>query len=331
MTFTFPWALIALAIIPVLVLTYRSAWRRARRGRESLARTGLRPVGAAADASRWRHVAPALLLAAIASSIIAAAAPAATMTTSRPEGTVILAFDVSNSMRAEDLEPNRLTAAKVAAQAFVAKQPASIRVGLVAFSGTGVVTQPPSDDPATVSQAIDRMSIRGGTSLGQGIYAALQAISGGKLQVDPKVLREDPDSIDIGYYPSARIVLLSDGQDQSQIDPLALARLASVAGVRIDTVGLGTAEGTTVEVNGVTQQTSLDAERLTAIADAADGTYHAAPDAATLTQVYEGITLTDTPRTELTGLAPYFMIAALVLAGAAAALSLMRTGRVISA
>ena len=327
MSFSIPWALLALLILPVLVLTYRAQWAQARRGREALARTGLRAVGPDGN-GRPRHVAPGLLLASLGLLILASAGPLATLTTTRAEGTVILAFDVSNSMRAKDVEPDRLTAAKSAAKAFVAKQPRSIRI--VAFSDTGIVTQPPSDDPATVSQAIDTMSPRGGTSLGQGIYAALQAITEGTLDVDPKVLEEDPDSIDIGFYGSASIIVLSDGQDESRVDPLAMARLASVAGVRIETVGIGSPQGTEVTVNGVTQQTALDAAGLSAIAQAANGTYHAANDAAELAAVYDSIELTDTPRTELTGLAPYFMIAAALLGAAAMALSIVRTGRVIA-
>ncbi|GAA1782582.1 MAG: VWA domain-containing protein [Actinobacteria bacterium] len=330
MTFGIPWALLALLVLPVLVWVYRSAWRRARAGRESLARTGLRPAGDAAS-GRGQHGAPALLLASLALLIVASAAPASTLTITKPEGTVMLAFDVSNSMLAEDVKPHRLTAAKAAAKAFIAKQPASVRIGLVAFSDTGIVTQPPSDDPVMVSQAVDRMTARGGTSLGSGIFAALQAISGGKLQADPETLAKDPDSIDIGYYGSGRIVLLSDGQDSSRVDPLAMARLASVAGVRIDTVGLGTAQGASVTINGVTQQTQLDSRRLTDIADATNGAYHEASDAAGLTAIYQNIKLTDTSRRELTGLAPYFMIAGLLLAAAAAGVSLARTGRVISA
>ena len=329
MSFSIPWALLALLILPVLVLTYRAQWVQARRGREALARTGLRAVRPDGN-GRPRHVAPGLLLASLGLLILASAGPLATLTTTRAEGTVILAFDVSNSMRAKDVEPDRLTAAKSAAKAFVAKQPRSIRIGVVAFSDTGIVTQPPSDDPATVSQAIDTMSPRGGTSLGQGIYAALQAITEGTLDVDPKVLEEDPDSIDIGFYGSASIIVLSDGQDESRVDPLAMARLASVAGVRIETVGIGSSQGTEVTVNGVTQQTALDAAGLSAIAQAANGTYHAANDAAELAAVYDSIELTDTPRTELTGLAPYFMIAAALLGAAAMALSIVRTGRVIA-
>lgn len=329
MTFEIPLALCALIVLPLLVLTYRSQWGRARRGREALARTGLRQVGSV-ETSRWRHVAPGLLLASLGTLIVAAAAPASVLTITKPEGTVILAFDVSNSMRAEDLEPDRLTAAKTAAKAFVAKQPSSVRIGLVAFSDTGIVTQQPSDDPATVSQAIDRMAPNGGTSLGQGIFAALQAITDGRLRADPEKLAEDPESIDIGYHGEASIILLSDGQDQSDVDPLAMARLASVAGVRIDTVGLGSTEGTEVTVNGVTQQTALDAAVLTEIAKTADGVYHPAQDAAALTEVYDSIELVDKPRRELTGLAPYFMIAAALLAAAAMGLSLVRSGRVIA-
>lgn len=329
MTFSIPWALCALLTLPLFFLGYRRVLRRAEREREALARTGLTVL--APRTTRWRHLAPILLVSALALLIVAAAAPKATLETPRREGTVILAFDVSNSMRAEDLAPTRLAAAQAAAKAFVANQPASIKVGVVAFSDTGITTQPPTDDPLQVEAAIDRLSPHGGTSLGQGIYASLKAISGGKLDVNEKTLREDPDSIDIGYFGAAAIVLLSDGQGDAELDPLAMARLASVAGVRIDTVGLGSPDGTSVTVDGVTQQTALDEGVLRSIAEAASGSYHPATDAAALKSVYSAIDLKWTVVRELTGLAPYLTLAAIVAAAAAMVVSIARTGRVISA
>lgn len=329
MTFSLPWALLALLILPLLVHAYRRALARSAREQEALRRTGLAPV--ARPVSRRRHIAPGLLLGALALLIIGAAGPKATLETPRREGTVILAFDVSNSMRAEDLAPNRLSAAKAAAKAFVAKQPATIKIGVVAFSDTALITQQPTDDPLQATAAIDRLGSHGGTSLGQGIYASLQAISGGKLKVDEKRLRTDPDSIDIGYYGASAIILLSDGQSDTELDPLAMAHLASVAGVRIDTVGLGSPEGASVTVDGVTQQTALDAAALQAIADAANGTYHPAVDAAALTSVYSSIDLKWTAVRELTGLAPYCALLALLAAVGAMAVSIVRTGRVIAA
>jgi Ca-activated chloride channel family protein len=329
MTFSVPWALAALLALPLLVIAYRRALGRAARDQEALRRTGLVPV--TRSVSRWQHVAPSLLLGALTLLIIGAAGPRATLETPRREGTVILAFDVSNSMQAEDLAPNRLAAAKVAAKAFVAKQPATIKIGVVAFSDTALITQQPTDDPLQVDAAINRLTSHGGTSLGQGIYASLQAISGGKLNVDDKRLKNDPDSIDIGYFGASAIILLSDGQSDAQLDPLAMARLASVAGVRIDSVGLGSPEGASVTVDGVTQQTALDSAALQAIADAANGRYYSAVDSDALSAVYSSIDLKWTSVREVTGLAPYFALLAILAAATAMIVSIVRTGRVIAA
>jgi Ca-activated chloride channel family protein len=121
----------------------------------------------------------------------------------RIEGTVILAFDVSNSMAADDLEPTRIEAAKAAARAFVENQPPTILIGVVAFSNGGLVVQQPTNDQAAVLATIDRLSPQGGTSLGQGIFTSLNAIAGEAIAIDPSALEEDIQSIDVGHYPSA--------------------------------------------------------------------------------------------------------------------------------
>ena len=188
MTFTYPWALLALLVIPVLIWRYRALIRADQERRDALARTGLVPAAAGATGTgragrRGRHLVPACLLATLALLILAAAGPAATLTQVHREGTVILAFDTSNSMRATDLQPDRLAAAKAAAYRFIDAQPRNIRIGVVAFSDTGNVTQSPIDDPRLVKSAVDRLGAHGGTSLGQGLFTSLMAIAGGKLAV----------------------------------------------------------------------------------------------------------------------------------------------------
>ena len=329
MTFSYPWALLALLVLPVLVWRYQALLAAERRRRAALAATGLVLTDPRAR-RRGRALVPALLLAALTALIAAAAGPTATLTQLHREGTVILAFDTSNSMSATDLSPSRLAAAKTAAKEFVARQPRGIRLGVVAFSDTGNVTAAPTDDQAVVTAAIDRLTSHGGTSLGQGIFASLKAIAGGKLAVDPDQLTTNPDGVDIGYYGSARIVLLSDGQNTGELDPAAMARLASVAGVRIATIGLGDPAGTPVTIGGVSQRTALDEPALTAIADATDGTYQRAGTAAQLRDVYAGLTLNLVSRREPTELAPYMTLLALLILGAGVGISLIRTGRVVS-
>lgn len=329
MTLTYPWALLALLVLPVVVWRYRALLEAQRRHREALARTGL-VLARSGTVGRGRLVAPVLLLAALAALVVAAAGPVATLTQVHREGTVILAFDTSNSMSATDVAPSRLAAAKKAAARFIATQPRGIRMGVVAFSDTGTVTQTPTDDPAPVTAAVERLSAHGGTSLGQGIFASLKAIAGGKLQVDPEQLAANPDAVDIGYYGSARIVLLSDGQDTGNLDPMAMARLASVAGVRIETIGLGDPAGTTVTIDGVSQRTALDEPALTQIARASDGSYQRAATAEELGDVYAGLDLELVARREPTELAPYVTLLALLILVAGVGISLVRTGRVMS-
>lgn len=336
MTFTYPWALLALLVIPVLIWRYRALLRADHERREALARSGLVPAaagttGATRSARRGRHLVPACLLATLALLILAAAGPAATLTQVHREGTVILAFDTSNSMRATDLRPDRLAAAKAAAYRFIDAQPRNIRIGVVAFSDTGNVTQSPTDDPRLVKSAVDRLGAHGGTSLGQGLFTALKAIAGGKLTVDPEQLASDPDSVDIGYYGSARVVLLSDGQDTGTLDPQAMARLASVAGVKVSTVGLGDPGGTTVTIDGVAQHTALDEASLRGIAETTDGTYARATSAGDLGDIYAGMKLDFVSRRESTELAPYMTLLSLLILGLGVTVSVVRTGRVVSA
>ena len=179
------------------------------------------------------------------------------------EGTVILAFDVSNSMKAKDLEPTRIEAAKSAARAFVERQPRSIKIGVVAFGDSAVTVLRPSNDKDEVLAAINRLSVSGGTSLGQGLYTSLSAIAGKPLTIDESALESDSGRpVNIGYFGSSAIVLLSDGENTSRPDPLKLADVASTAGVHVHTIGVGTEKGTVVEIDGFSVATALDADML---------------------------------------------------------------------
>lgn len=330
MSFATPWALTGALLIPALVWWYLRLRADQERREEALARTGLVPITASGRRATPSQVTPILFLLALLALLVGTAGPSATVTEARREGVVILAFDVSNSMRAEDLAPSRMAAAQQAARGFVEKQPRSVRIGVVAFSDTGVVTQMPTDQPADVIAAIDRLSTRGGTSLGQGIYASLQGISGGRLKLTEKQLTGDLDQLDIGYFGAAAVVLLSDGENTVGPDPLAVARLASVAGVKIETVGLGSPAGKTVTIDGISQTTHLDEAMLAAIADTSDGTYHRADDAAGLASIYSSIDLQVTRRREPTEITSYFTVVGLALLLAGALAAVLRTGRVLA-
>jgi Ca-activated chloride channel family protein len=348
MTFTWPWALLALVAVPVLWLALRRL-RRARTARqEALARQGL----VLADSGRGgRHLGllgPSLVLTALALLVVALARPVAAVAEPRREGTVILAFDVSTSMAATDLQPTRLAVAQAAARRFVEQQPASVRVGVVAFGATGVVAQRPTTDRTDVVAAIDRLRPEGQTSLGGGLLAALGAIAG-----HPVALPTDPagspggsarvrggvsgggagggsqPETSLGYYGGTAIVLLTDGEDTGGPDPLGAADLASTAGVRVDPVGLGTPQGTVLQIDGFAVATALDEQALRRIATITGGTYRSANDAASLAAVYDSIELAWHVRVvphEVTYLVAD-LAALLLLAGVGT--SVAREGRVI--
>src|SRR5205085_7892776 len=188
--------------------------------------------------------------------------PAAPVSTPRREGTVILAFDVSNSMRADDIKPTRIEEAKAAGRAFVNRQPATVRIGVVAFGDGAVVVQSPTNARTDVIAAINRLSVGGGTALGKGMIASLSAIAGKPITIDEDALASDAGQVDIGYFGSATIVLLTDGENISQPDPVSVAEVASVAGVHVHTVGIGSDAGTVVRIDGFNVATALDRDLL---------------------------------------------------------------------
>src|SRR3954453_15050652 len=181
LSLTWPWALAGLLVVPVLVVGYRRVLRAQEARRAALAADGL--VIPPPARSRWRHLGPALLIAALAGLGVSLTRPVASVAEPHREGTVVLAFDVSNSMAATDVKPSRLEAAKAAGRPFVEKQPASVRIAVVAFGGTGLVTQRPTLDRAAVLAAVARLRPGGDTSLSDGILGGLSAIVGRPVKV----------------------------------------------------------------------------------------------------------------------------------------------------
>jgi Ca-activated chloride channel family protein len=329
MTFTWPAALAALALVPAAVAGYLAILAGRARRRASLAGRSLVLTAGSTQRSWKRHVPAGFLLAALTLLLVSIARPQVDIGIPRREGTVILAFDVSNSMLATDLQPSRLDAAKEAARRFVERQPPSIRIGVVAFGDGGLAAQSPTHTQADVLAAIDRLSPQGGTSLGQGIFASLNEIAGEPLALDEDQLQGDLDSVRIGYYGNAVIVLLSDGEQTAEADPLALAELASVAGVRIHAIGVGSPAGTVIEVDGFSTATALDEATLTAIADVTDGRYYPAADAVALREIYDTIDLQFTTAREPTEVTSLLTAAAAGLLVVGGALSLWWFGRVL--
>jgi len=297
-----------------------------RRRAAALTASGFAPVKSR-RASVRRHLPYALLLAAVPILITGLARPAAELKVPRVAGTVLLAFDVSNSMKATDVAPSRLAAAQEAAAGFVDDQPGSVDVGVVVFGEQALLTQAPTEDHGAALAAIKRATASGGTSLGQAILVALGTITG-----KPVALPADgaaPDTKALGYWPSATIVVFSDGQDTGGPDAGAAAELAAAAGVRIQTVGVGTQKGGTVEVDGYQLATSLDEAELTGIAQVTGGAYHQAGDAASLAATTKSIDLRLTTKKEPVELTAPFAAAALLLLALGAFLGTRWHGRFI--
>lgn len=329
MSFALPVMLGLLVLVPVLVVLYLQLLRRRAVRAAELAKQGFVPNAAALKLRRRRHVPFAFFLAALTLMLIALARPQASVSLPRREGTVILAFDVSNSMKATDIKPTRMEAAKAAAKGFVEKQPSSIQIGVVAFSDGALITRPPTKDKAAVLDAIKRLTPAGGTSLGQGMFMSLNAIAGKPIPITEDDLAREVEELDIGYFGSAAVVMLSDGENTSRLDPKKVAELASVAGVKVYPIGLGSAEGTVVDIDGFQIATALDEELLTEIAEVSDGTYYQAADETALAEVYNKIDLrleSVSEKREITGL---FTGASAVLLVIGAGLSLFWLGRMV--
>jgi len=335
MSFIWTPLLYLLLIVPLLLWLY---FRAQRQRRDLAARYG--SMGVVNDAAKKsvgtrRHIPVFVFLFAITILITSIARPQAEVSLPRLEGTVILTFDVSGSMAADDLKPTRMEAAKAAATEFVNKQPSNVLIGVVAFSDGGLSVQPPTNDKAQTLETIYRLVPRRGTSLGNGILVSLNTIvvSAG----DPPFLNAtspsapsplEPDSAIQGWYPSAVIVLLSDGENNQNPDPAAAADLAADLGIRIYTIGIGSTEGATLEAEGFTVFTQLNEELLQSISANTGGQYYKAANEADLARIYRDLEPKLSLKTENIEVTSLFAGAGLLLFLVAGALSLLWFGRV---
>jgi Ca-activated chloride channel family protein len=329
MMFAATWWLLGLCVLPVVAVAYAAALSRRRRRSGVLAAEGLIVTGTDAE-RRWRrHLPFALVMLALTLLVFAAARPTATIMTIRRQATVVVAIDVSNSMAAEDAVPSRIDVAKKAASAFVKDQPSTVRIGVVGFGSTPVIVQRPTFDHAADLTAIRDLTLGGGTSVSAGILSALDAIAGKTLKINTTALGEDNSGdIDIGYFGGATIVLISDGENTSQVDPVTMARLASTAGVRIQTLGVGTATGTTVKIDGFSVATAADPATLERVASVTNGAYRhasklAAADAARSIKLHFAVA------SEHTEISALFALGAAIVLVLAALSSLAWSGRVL--
>lgn len=352
-TFQWPELLWALLGLPLLAVLY--VWLLRRRKRATLRYASLSLIKEAGQGAAWRrHVPPVLFLLALAAMFVALARPQAVMSLPSQQQTVILAMDVSGSMRADDVLPTRLEAAQAAARAFVADQPANTRIGVVAFAATAQLVQPPTRNREDVVAAIDRFQLQRGTGIGNGLVVALatlfpevdldiEALQGSRspgnraraLPMLPRELENNGSSepkaepVPPGSYNEAVIILLTDGQRTTGPDPMAVAKLAADRGVRVYTVGIGTKEGTTIHFEGWSVHVKLDEDTLKSISTLTHGEYFQAGTAMDLKKVYETLNsriVLETRQTEVTALV---VAGALVLLLLSAGLSVLWFHRVL--
>jgi Ca-activated chloride channel homolog len=293
-----------------------------------------------------RHIPPALFLLAMAAMLIAAARPMAVVTLPSNQQTIILAMDVSGSMRAADVLPNRLVAAQNAAKAFIGELPRHVKVGIVAFAGSAQVAQLPTVNHEDLITAIDRFQLQRATATGNAIVISLatlfpdagielESLQGGRER--PRGFAIDSDKkpkkeftpVAPGSYSSAAIIMLTDGQRTTGVDPLEAAKMAADRGVRVYTVGIGTVDGETIGFEGWSMRVRLDEDTLKAIANKTNAEYFYAGTATDLKKVYETLSSRLTVEKKETEISALFAMAAAALALLSAGLSLLWFNRIL--
>jgi Ca-activated chloride channel family protein len=341
MSFQWPQFLWLLLLVPLLVLLY--VWLLRRKRKHTL-RVGSIAVAQAAmgKGPGWRrHVPPALMLLAITCGLFAASRPMATITMPLSQRTIMLAMDVSGSMRAEDVKPNRLKASQDAAKAFIQALPRDVKVGIVSFAGTAAVVQAPTLSRDDLLAAIDRFQLQRGTATGSGIVLSLATlfpddgieisqITGQRTM--PRMLGDAPKKefkpVEPGSYNTAAIIMLTDGQRTTGPDPMDAAKMASERGVRVYTVGVGTTSGEIIGFEGWSMRVRLDEETLKGVSLLTQGQYFYAGTAQDLIKVYESLSnklVVERKETEISAL---FAVLGALWAAIAAALSVWWFGRV---
>src|SRR5918999_5227026 len=347
MTFLWPEMLLLLLIVPAVVAAYFIILRRKKEAVLRYASLSMVKEAMSRGQTFRRHIPPLLFLVALIIMIIAIARPAAVITLPSQHQTIILAMDVSGSMRATDVQPNRISASQAAAKAFVAEQPSNVRIGVVSFAATAAVVQTPTQNREDIVAAIDRFQLQRGTAIGSGIIVSLATIfpeagidvssliygrnapRGVPLDQAGKAEKPAFKPVPPGSYTSAAIILLTDGQRTTGPDPIEAARVAADRGIRIFTVGIGTADGEIMGFEGWRMRVRLDEETLKAIANVTRGQYFYAGTATDLKKVYESLNsrlVLERKKTEITAL---FAGLAAFLAVVSAALSLAWFHRII--
>ena len=350
MKFLWPEAFWLLALVPVLVGAYVWLLRRRKKAAVRYASLAMVKDALAAGPRIRRHIPPALFLLALITLVVAIARPTAVVTLPSQHDTIILAMDVSGSMRATDVQPNRLVAAQNAARAFIDDQPSTTRIGVVTFAGTAAIVQPPTNSRDDLYGAIERMTLQRATAIGSGILVSLKAIfpdadfdlretHPGKRSMRGVPLdqsassdadkRSEPKPVPPGSYTQAAIILLTDGQTTTGPDPIDAAKMAADRGVKVFTVGVGTVNGEVIGFEGWSMRVRLDEDALKQIANITRGEYFYAGTAGDLKKIYQSLNskvVLETKDQEVTAL---FSGAAALLALIAAFLSVLWFNRIL--
>ncbi len=330
MTFLSPWWL--LLIVPVLALLVAYVVAQRRRQRYAVRFASLPMLDSVApDRPGWRRHAPATaFVLALSTLALAAARPEMDIRVPHERATVIVAIDVSRSMEATDVAPNRLDAARAAAATFVEGLPDTFNVGVVTFSGTTAVLSEPTTDHAAVIARLQTLSLADSTAIGEAVFTSLDQVeamaarsddpggsAGGGTQGGDGEDGEEGEEVDV----PARIVLLSDGSNTKGREPAEAAVAATEAGVPVSTIAYGTASGV-IENQGRTIPVPVDEETLAELADTTGGQAYTAASGDELTAVYEDIGSSIGWRTEPRELTPYLAAFALLLMTVGGAMSL---------
>ncbi|MDW5442274.1 VWA domain-containing protein [Polaromonas sp. SM01] len=347
MTFLWPQFLWLLLALPLLVGLY--VWLLRRKKKIALRYASLSIVREAMGVGQSirRHIPPLLFLLAMAAMLLAASRPFAVVALPSQQETIMLAMDVSGSMRATDVQPNRLVASQNAAKAFLAELPRGVRVGIVAFAGTASVVQAPTLNREDLVAAIDRFQLQRATAIGNAIVVSLAELfpnagidlasltygrnrsNGIAIDQAPQDAKKEFTPVAPGSYTSAAIILLTDGQRTTGVDSLEAAKMAADRGVRIYTVGIGTVDGETIGFEGWSMRVKLDEETLKAIANKTQGDYFYAGTASDLKKVYETLSSRLTIEKKETEISALLALAAAVLALLSAGLSMLWFNRIL--
>lgn len=346
MHFLWPQFLWLLLALPVLVGLYVLLLRRKKKLAVRYASLSIVKEAMGTGPQWRRHIPPLLFLLAMAALLIAAARPVAVMTLPSNQQTIILAMDVSGSMRATDVQPNRLVAAQNAAKAFLNELPRHVKVGIVAFAGSAQVAQLPTVNREDLVTAIDRFQLQRATATGNAIVISLatlfpdagidlQALQGGRdrqrgFAIDQeKKETKDFTPVAPGSYSSAAIIMLTDGQRTTGVDPMEAAKIAADRGVRVYTVGVGTVDGETIGFEGWSMRVRLDEETLKSIANKTSAEYFYAGTAGDLKKVYETLSSKLTVEKKETEVSALLALLAGALALLSAGLSMFWFNRIL--